>query len=73
MSGPPVTVTVDVPPRGGSGQVSPDVTVDADPFVVIVELIPVARPLYSWAVTICAFVWTLSAANIATPIHSEIM
>ena len=46
-SGPPVTVTVYVPPRGGSGHVSPEVTVVGDPFVVIVELIPVARPLYS--------------------------
>jgi len=50
--GPAVVVTVDVPPRGGSGQVSPEVVFEAVPPVVIVELIPVARPLNSWAVTI---------------------
>jgi hypothetical protein len=48
----PDVVAVDVPPRAGNGHVSPAVAFDATPFEVTVELIPVARPLNSCAVTI---------------------
>src|SRR5437868_2299872 len=43
----PEVVAVDVPPRAGNAQVSPTATVEATPFVVIVEFTPVARPLNS--------------------------
>jgi hypothetical protein len=41
------------------------------PFVVIIEFMPVARPLNSWAVTIWALVWTENAARNAAPIQRE--
>ena len=65
ISGPPVAVTVDEPPLGGSGQVSPETVVVDVPFVVIVEFMPVARPLNSCAVVIWANVWTENAAKMA--------
>jgi hypothetical protein len=71
MSGPEV-VTVDVPPRAGSGHVSPVVAVVVVPFVVIAEEIPVARPLNSCAVTICPYAWTENAAIKAAQIQNEI-
>jgi hypothetical protein len=71
INGPPGVVTVDVPPLGGRGHVSPAVIVDAVPLVVMTELMPAARPLNSWAVVIWADVWTQSAANMATPILRE--
>jgi len=71
MSGPPGNVTVDVPPRGGSGHVSPATMVDDVPFVVITEFMPVARPLNSCAVVIWANVWTENAAKIAAQIIRE--
>src|SRR6478609_8627698 len=47
ISGPPGEVTVDVPPRGGRGHVSPATDVEEVPFEVMIELMPVARPLNS--------------------------
>jgi len=67
----PDVVTVDVPPRAGSGHVSPEITLEAVPFVVIVEFMPVARPLNSWAVTIWALPWALTASTIAALIQKE--
>jgi hypothetical protein len=70
-NGPPGVVTVDVPPRGGRGQVSPAEVVDAVPLVVMVEKMPVARPLNSCADVIWALVWTENAANIAAQMVRE--
>jgi len=71
INGPPGAVTVDEPPLGGSGQVSPATIVDEVPFVVIIELMPAARPLNSCAVVIWANVWTENAAKIAAQIVRE--
>jgi len=70
-NGPPGAVTVDVPPRGGSGHVSPATIVEEVPLVVITELMPVARPLNSSAVVIWANVWTENAAKIAAQMERE--
>jgi hypothetical protein len=67
----PEVVVVDVPPRGGNGHVSPAVTFDATPLAVTVELIPVARPLNSCAVSICEYPWAPAAKNTAAPIQKE--
>jgi hypothetical protein len=71
IKGPPGVVTVEVPPRGGSGHVSPAVIVEVVPFAVMVELMPVARPLNSCAVTIWACAWTVKAAKIAALIQRK--
>jgi hypothetical protein len=47
INGPPGVVTFDVPPRGGRGHVSPAVLVELEPLVVMVDIMPVARPLNS--------------------------
>jgi len=55
ISGPPVAVTVALPPRGGNGQVSPETVVDDVPPEEMTEIMPVPCPLNLWAVVIWAF------------------
>jgi len=69
INGPVGTVTVEVPPLGGSGHVSPNVVDVGVPLVVIVELTPVARPLNSCALAIWALIWENAARTIAALIQ----
>src|SRR5689334_12195548 len=70
ISGPDV-VTVDVPPRNGSGQVSPTVVVVEAPLMLITDAIPVALPLYSEVPVTCACETIKVAMTMATLIQIE--